>query len=139
MRIAELEHHNLQLEKIRKDIITSININPLPDRASASSFKMIPEADLTRTEESEIIRQSSARYLEEQKTPLDNYARSMSQSLQMLQLPLKHIQHNPAMFDVSRNFPLPSERKPKSIDEDPITFQRSEKSLTGSEKSMAVR
>ena len=37
----------------------------------------------------------------------------------MLHLPLKHMQHNPAMLEVSRNFPLPSERKIKSTEEDP--------------------
>jgi len=37
----------------------------------------------------------------------------------MLQLPLKHMQYNPAMGEVSRNFPMPSERKQNSTDEDP--------------------
>lgn len=41
MRIAELEHHNEQLERIRKDIITSISIN---DRSMTSSRLMQSES-----------------------------------------------------------------------------------------------
>lgn len=47
------------------------------------------------------------------------------------------MQHNPAMLEVSRNFPLPSERKLKSTDEDPklIGYPPS-RDKTESDKSM---
>jgi len=146
MRIAELEFHNEQLEKIRKDIITSININPLPDRSNSmiqsqrllhltDSMAEMPQRPQPDVEEARLLKSDRTRShadlpklkstlnFDDPRTepdrPFDNYSRSIQQSLQMLQLPLKHMQYNPAMGEVSRNFPMPSERKQNSTDEDP--------------------
>lgn len=108
MRIAELEFHNEQLEKIRKDIITSININPLPDRSNSmiqsqrllhltDSMAEMPQRPQPDVEEARLLKSDRTRShadlpilkstlnFDDQRTepgrPFDNYSRSIQQSL----------------------------------------------------------